>query len=111
VTTAETIRGDWRHKEVEDVTFTSSTSGTSQENVKAERTDLDYREAVMAGPMVMEDAVAVWIVWDETLGNITPKQGDKITDAQGVVSVVQSLRWIYSGGVIIKWRCVCRRQV
>jgi hypothetical protein len=108
---ADLIQGDLESVDgATTVIVTDVSSQTATANVRAVRTGLSHREATMAGVAVMEGVDVVWSLVGEDLPADVPVNGDTVTDTAGVVWVIQSLTGVGVGSVV-KWRCVCRRQV
>lgn len=112
MTTAIDIQGDWQHMgdAIEDVTHTDKTDDSETAEVKANRSELSFREVSANGPAGLEPTDVVWVVWAETLDGV-PAQGDTLTDSAGEVWTILSMAVKTIGAIVIKYRCVCRQQV
>lgn len=112
MTVASNIAGDWEHMGdvIETVTHTDATDSQTYATVKAHRDELSYREISADGLAGLEPTDIVWVVWAETL-TVTPAQGDTITDSAGVVWGIMSFSARTIGATVIKYRCICRKQV
>ena len=112
MTVASDIAGDWQHMGdvIEDVTHTDTTDSTERTEVKANRDELSFREISANGMVGLEPTDIVWIVWAETLA-VVPAQGDTITDEASDVWGVLALSAVTIGATVIKYRCICRKQV
>ena len=111
MTVASDIAGDWQSMSdiIEDVTHTDATdSGTDA--AKAYRAELSFREISANGPVGLEPTDIVWVVWAETMA-ATPAQGDTLTDSSSVVWSILALSAVTIGAIVIKYRCICRKQV
>jgi hypothetical protein len=93
----------------ETVTHTAAADGSTVATTKAAREQLSFRE-MAGGPVGIESTDVVWVVWRSTVGKDVVR-GDTITDsASAVWTVLSAVPWIYAG-IIINYRCVCRKQV
>lgn len=111
MTMAADIAGDWQHMGdvIEDVTHTDATDAGT-DSCKAHRAELSFRE-ISANDMVgLEPTDIVWIVWAETLTPV-PTQGDTLTDSASDVWSILALTAVTIGATVIKYRCICRKQV
>lgn len=115
MTFLDDLRNDYLHQPgVVTVTHTTA-AGVATATVKA-HVDLSgptYKE-LQPGTLGIEPTDSVWHVWAATLAT-APVQGDTITESGGTVWTILSVTDIAEGEpgrrLIIRWRCVCRKQV
>lgn len=108
---ADDMAVSWQYVEdVEDVTFTpTNPPGASVNNVKAKRRVLSRSNLAQFGGVIgLSPDDVPFHLWVSTLGGLTPKQGDLITDGGQVTYTIQaaSLESLRQ-----RWRCLCRKHV
>lgn len=113
---ADSIATDWQHIDgIETVTHTERPADVSTDTVKASQGELNFREAMTGGPAGLESTDVIWIVWAATLRTgARPTQGDLITDAAENVCTILSVSvgtHDRLGATVIKYRCICRKQL
>jgi len=104
------LRSQWRHlSTVVQVTYTPPDGGAADTDVRAEIGDVSYREAMMAGQAGLEPTDKVWTIWAETC-TAAPVQRGTIT-YDGATWQVLSVIEQRVATALVKYRCVCRKQV
>ena len=78
--------------------------------LKAERRPVGTRDVMGPVGAQFTAAYAVWHLWTAQLAGVTPKPGDKFTDASSVVW------YVMQGGANLelqgqRWRLVCNKQL
>jgi hypothetical protein len=110
VTIADDLSESWKFVEgVEEVTFTpQNPPAAAVPNVKAKRRVLNRRSIQQFAAVALEPDDLVFHLWVATLGGLTPKGGDKLTDAAGGHYTIVNLAL---ESLQKRWRCLCRKQV
>ena len=102
------ISGDWAHTPgVVDLTHTGD-GATVKANIDPQGPS--WKEVNAGGPVGIEATDVVWLLWAATVTQ-TPVQSDTLTESGGDVWTVLAFLPIREVGQVVKWRCVCRKQV
>lgn len=94
---------------VETVTFTpQNPAGTPVTTVKALRSELTRRQIAMLGAVGLEPGDTSFVLWNATIGENVPKNGDKVTDSSLDEWYLTSVSKRSDG---VQWICTARKKV
>jgi len=93
---------------IETMTFTAKNpSGTPLAGVKALRSHPSRRQTT-GGVLGVEPTDVMFVLWIDTLDSNTPKNGDNLTDSDGVVYIISSVVQVPD---LSQYKCFCVRGV